>query len=155
MRKTIMAAKVETYNVDVLGKPLGQYSHVTRVKASELLFIAGMLSSDKHGQIVGVGDFDAQCVQVFANVEAALESAGASDDTEGDSAARRRGDRVRRFCRTALVRLWHWTGKNGHWSKLGSSLREFGPTYLARSVLSLPLLFDLGRLRMHSARTEV
>ena len=71
-----MAAKVETYNVEILGKPLGQYSHVTRVKATELLFIAGMLASNKHGEIVGIGDFDAQCVQVFANVEAALESAG-------------------------------------------------------------------------------
>ena len=70
-------ANLNIYNPDALGKPLGQYSHVTRVKANEFLFIAGMLSADKGGNIVGVDDFDAQCSQVFANVEAALKSAGA------------------------------------------------------------------------------
>ncbi len=70
-------ANLNIYNPDALGKPLGQYSHVTRVKANEFLFIAGMLSADKSGNIVGVDDFDAQCTQVFANVEAALKSAGA------------------------------------------------------------------------------
>ncbi len=70
-------ANLNIYNPDALGKPLGQYSHVTRVKANEFLFIAGMLSADKGGNIVGVDDFDAQCAQVFANLEAALKSAGA------------------------------------------------------------------------------
>lgn len=70
-------ANLNIYNPDALGKPLGQYSHVTRVKANEFLFIAGMLSADKGGNIVGADDFDAQCTQVFANLEAALKSAGA------------------------------------------------------------------------------
>jgi enamine deaminase RidA (YjgF/YER057c/UK114 family) len=60
---------INIYNPDGLGKPLGQYSHVTRVKAGELLFIAGMLAPGD--------DFDAQCAGVFANVAKALESAGA------------------------------------------------------------------------------
>lgn len=60
-----------------LGKPLGQYSHVTRVRASEWLFIAGMVACDDAGKLVGADDFDAQCVQVFRNVETALRSAGA------------------------------------------------------------------------------
>jgi enamine deaminase RidA (YjgF/YER057c/UK114 family) len=47
------------------------------VKASEFLFIAGQLSADHSGTIVGVDDFDAQCVQVFRNIEAALASCGA------------------------------------------------------------------------------
>jgi len=64
-------------NPDTLAKPLGQYSHMTRVKASEFLFIAGQVAVDKSGAPVGVDDFDAQCVQVFANIEAALRSAGA------------------------------------------------------------------------------
>ena len=60
---------IQIYNPDTLGKPLGQYSHVTRVKASEFLFIAGMLAP---------GDtFDAQCTGVFAQIEKALKSAGA------------------------------------------------------------------------------
>ena len=57
--------------------PLGQYSQITRVKASEFLFIAGSLSADKAGNSVGVGDFDTQCVQVFANIEKALAAEGA------------------------------------------------------------------------------
>ena len=75
-----MATSVQIYNVPNLGTPLGQYSHVARVKTSELLFIAGMLSSNKQGETVGIGDFDAQCSQVFANIHAALESAGAKWD---------------------------------------------------------------------------
>ena len=62
-------ADIRISNVEALGKPLGQYSHMTRVKASEYLFIAGMLAP---------GDsFDAQCTGVFGQIEAALKSAGA------------------------------------------------------------------------------
>ncbi|HUC63043.1 MAG TPA: RidA family protein [Alphaproteobacteria bacterium] len=68
---------IKIYNVEELGAPLGQYSHMTRVKAQELLFIAGMLSSDRTGAVVGDGDFKAQCRCVFANLHAALRSAGA------------------------------------------------------------------------------
>ena len=70
-------AEISIYNPDSLGKPLGQYSHVTRVKASEYLFIAGMLAADRDGKLVGGDDFEAQCAQVFRNIEAALRSAGA------------------------------------------------------------------------------
>lgn len=66
------------YNVKELGEPLGQYCHMARVKASEYLFIAGMLSADASGNVVGAGDFDAQCRQVFGNLELALKSASAS-----------------------------------------------------------------------------
>ena len=62
-------AEIRTYNVDSLGKPLGQYSHVTRVKANELLFVAGMLSAGE--------DFDAQCTGVFRQIGEALKSANA------------------------------------------------------------------------------
>jgi enamine deaminase RidA (YjgF/YER057c/UK114 family) len=73
-----MAAEIKIYNPTELGPPMGQYTHVTRVKASEFLFIAGMLSGDSAGNIIGAGDFDAQAKQVFRNVEAALKSAGAT-----------------------------------------------------------------------------
>ena len=72
-----MSADIKIYNPETLGAPLGQYTHVTRVRANEFLFIAGMLSANKKGEIIGRLDFDAQCVQVFANIEAALKSAGA------------------------------------------------------------------------------
>jgi enamine deaminase RidA (YjgF/YER057c/UK114 family) len=64
-------AEIRIVNPESLGKPLGQYSQITRVKASEYLFIAGQVAAD------GTDDFDAQCVQVFASIGAALESCGA------------------------------------------------------------------------------
>jgi enamine deaminase RidA (YjgF/YER057c/UK114 family) len=71
-------AEITIFNPDGLGKPLGQYSQITRVKnASEWLFIAGQLAADKAGNVVGADDFDAQCVQVFRNIEAALAACGA------------------------------------------------------------------------------
>jgi len=68
-------ADIKIVNPDALGKPLGQYSQITRVKASEFIFIAGQVGVDKEGKIVG--DFDAQCAQTFANIGAALQSVGA------------------------------------------------------------------------------
>lgn len=73
-----MPAEIRIYNAAELGAPLGAYSHMTRVRAQEYLFIAGMLATDKAGNIIGKGDFDAQAAQTFANVRVALESAGAS-----------------------------------------------------------------------------
>jgi len=69
--------EIKIFSPDVLGKPLGQYSQITRVKASEFVYIAGQLASDREGRIIGADDFDAQCVQVFANIETALKSVGA------------------------------------------------------------------------------
>jgi enamine deaminase RidA (YjgF/YER057c/UK114 family) len=69
-------AEIKIINPDALGKPLGQYSQMTRVKASEFLFIAGQVGVDKNGKVVSE-DFDAQCAQTFANIEAALKSQGA------------------------------------------------------------------------------
>jgi enamine deaminase RidA (YjgF/YER057c/UK114 family) len=67
--------ELKIYNEKALGEPLGQYSHVTRVRASEFLFIAGMLSADADGKVVGAGDFQAQCAQIFNNIATVLRSA--------------------------------------------------------------------------------
>jgi enamine deaminase RidA (YjgF/YER057c/UK114 family) len=73
-----MPAEITIVNPEGLGKPLGQYSQVARVKnPAEWLFIAGQLATDVAGNVVGADDFDAQCVQVFKNIEAALVSQGA------------------------------------------------------------------------------
>jgi len=69
-------AEIKIFNPDGLGKPLGQYSQITRVKASEFVYIAGQLATDRDGNIIGADDFDTQCGQVFANIEAALKSVG-------------------------------------------------------------------------------
>ena len=63
-------AEITIRNVEALGKPLGQYSHLTRVKnSSETLYIAGMLAAGE--------DFDTQCSGVFAQIEKALAGCGA------------------------------------------------------------------------------
>ena len=67
---------IKILNPDSLGKPLGQYSQITRVKASEFLFIAGQVGLDKNGKTPA--DFEGQCAAVFANIGAALASQGAS-----------------------------------------------------------------------------
>jgi enamine deaminase RidA (YjgF/YER057c/UK114 family) len=68
--------EIKLLNPDTLGKPLGPYSQIARVKASEFLFIAGQVGADKDGK--AAPDFDAQCSQAFANIGAALASQGAS-----------------------------------------------------------------------------
>jgi enamine deaminase RidA (YjgF/YER057c/UK114 family) len=62
-------ADIKIYNAEALGKPLGQYSHIARVKASETLYIAGMLAPGD--------DFETQCAGVFDQIGKALASAGA------------------------------------------------------------------------------
>lgn len=61
-------ADIRIYNVEALGKPVGPYSHVARVKGAETLYIAGMLAP---------GDtFEAQCSAVYGQIEKALRDAG-------------------------------------------------------------------------------
>jgi enamine deaminase RidA (YjgF/YER057c/UK114 family) len=67
---------IQMLNPDSLGKPLAAYSNIARVKASEFLFIAGQVGTDKEGKTPA--DFEGQCAQVFANIAAALASQGAS-----------------------------------------------------------------------------
>lgn len=69
--------QMQTLNPQILGTPLGQYSHMTRVKAAEFLFIAGQVGL-KPGADKAPAEFDAQCAQTFANIGAALASQGAS-----------------------------------------------------------------------------
>src|SRR5690606_36462399 len=60
-----------------LPQPLGSYSHVCRVKAQQLIFVAGQLSVDENGNVVGKNDLKAQMRQVFKNLGKALAAAGA------------------------------------------------------------------------------
>lgn len=62
-------AEIRIYNVDALGRPVGPYSHVARVRAgADTLYIAGMLASGE--------SFEAQCAAVYGQIEKALQSAG-------------------------------------------------------------------------------
>ena len=62
-------AEIRIYNVEALGKPVGPYSHVARVKAgADTLYVAGMLATGE--------SFEAQCAAVYGQIEKALQSAG-------------------------------------------------------------------------------
>jgi enamine deaminase RidA (YjgF/YER057c/UK114 family) len=69
--------EIRMSNPQTLHHPVGPYCQVSRVKASEFVFLAGQTATDIDGKLVGAGDFEAQCKQVFANIEAALRSVGA------------------------------------------------------------------------------
>src|SRR5579871_5628124 len=60
-----------------LSTPTG-YSHVVEVTNGKMIYLAGQVALDAAGNIVGKGDYPAQLRQVFANINAALESAGAT-----------------------------------------------------------------------------
>ena len=55
------------------------YSQAWKVDgAQSTVFIAGQVSFSADGALVGEGDFDAQCRQVFENLQAVLTQAGAT-----------------------------------------------------------------------------
>ena len=49
-----------------------------RYRVGNLLFISGQTAIDENGQLVGIGNFDAQAEQVFANLEQVLRAGGSS-----------------------------------------------------------------------------
>lgn len=72
-----MSGRIEYLNPKGSCPAQGLYSHVTRVPAGALLFVAGQLSVGLDGNLVGKGDFRAQFHQVFENLGAVLEGVGA------------------------------------------------------------------------------
>ena len=71
--------EIEIFNPETVSQPAGTYSHVARVPAgATLVVIAGQVAIAPDGKLVGVADVEGQVAQVFDNVGAALEAAGAS-----------------------------------------------------------------------------
>ena len=66
-----------TNNPPTLSKPLGLYSQVCAVQCSNLIFLAGQVSVDKKGALVGENDITAQVTQIYQNITDALGSANA------------------------------------------------------------------------------
>ncbi len=60
-----------------LTRPTG-YTHVVVSADGRTAYVAGQVAFDSTGTVVGVGDFQAQAEQVFANLRRALASVGAS-----------------------------------------------------------------------------
>jgi enamine deaminase RidA (YjgF/YER057c/UK114 family) len=67
----------EIFSPATLPPPTG-YSHVAKVNKGTLVYIAGQVSADASGKLVGEGNFEAQVEQVFKNLKLALEAAGAT-----------------------------------------------------------------------------
>src|SRR5258708_33146655 len=67
--------RIRLSNPDTLHKPTG-YSHVAEVLSGKIVYIAGQVSLDRSGTLVGKDDFRAQAKQVFENLKTALEAAG-------------------------------------------------------------------------------
>ena len=68
-------SKVRVLSPPELSKPVG-YSHIAEVTSGKLIYISGQVALDVSGSIVGKNDYPAQLRQVFANLNAALQSAG-------------------------------------------------------------------------------
>ena len=49
-------------------------------RSGNLLFISGQVPLDRGGQLVGIGDFQAQAEQVFANLDAVLAAGNSGFD---------------------------------------------------------------------------
>ena len=62
--------------VDTLAPPFSHYTDA--VKVGELLFVSGCIAVDADGNLVGGDDVVAQTRQVFANLAAILDAAGAT-----------------------------------------------------------------------------
>jgi enamine deaminase RidA (YjgF/YER057c/UK114 family) len=63
-----------------LSDPRPRYTQGILADGGRLLFIAGQTASDKDGNVVGKGDIEAQTAQVYKNLTAVLEEAGATLD---------------------------------------------------------------------------
>lgn len=71
------SAQTRFINPPTLPAPPG-YTQVVEVSGGRTLYIAGQVALNATGNVVGAGDFRAQAEQVFANLQAALEAAGAT-----------------------------------------------------------------------------
>ena len=68
------AQEIERINPEGMTQPAA-YTHVVRF--DRLLFIAGQISTDSNGNVIGEGDMRAQVRQVHENLKAVLASQGA------------------------------------------------------------------------------
>jgi len=57
--------------------PSPGYSQAAEVRPGRMIYVAGQVSMDRSGKLVGEGDMRAQAQQTFENLKAALEASGA------------------------------------------------------------------------------
>ena len=65
-------------NPKALGAAPRFYSHAVSIEGpAKLVYLAGQISMDENGKVVGAGDMRAQAAQVFKNLTEVLRAAGA------------------------------------------------------------------------------
>jgi|AP45_3_1055517.scaffolds.fasta_scaffold76267_2 enamine deaminase RidA (YjgF/YER057c/UK114 family) len=64
---------IERIQPEGMHRPTG-YTHL--VKAGNLVFLAGQTATDSSGNVVGIGNVEAQADQVYENIKTALASVG-------------------------------------------------------------------------------
>jgi enamine deaminase RidA (YjgF/YER057c/UK114 family) len=74
-RKFMSKPSKEFLSPKTLIPPAG-YSHIAKVNRGTIVYLAGQVSSDASGKLVGEGNFEAQVEQVFRNLKIAVEAAG-------------------------------------------------------------------------------
>lgn len=73
--------KYEVVGTQAVGRHRALFSlgySVDLKSCSRLIIISGQVSQDQNAQVVGRGNFVAQCEQVYKNLQTTLESAGAT-----------------------------------------------------------------------------
>ena len=70
--------RVEQIRVDP--DPYAPFRLSQGFRVGDLLLISGQAAIDENGQVVGLGDFDAQAEQVFRNLDRVLRAGGSSLD---------------------------------------------------------------------------
>lgn len=65
----------EFLSPQALTPPVG-YSHIAKARGGTTVYLAGQVSSDGSGALIGEGNFEAQVEQVFKNLKIAMEAAG-------------------------------------------------------------------------------
>jgi 2-iminobutanoate/2-iminopropanoate deaminase len=74
----LIATHVDVQRVSTEPDPYEPYRISQAMRVGDLLFVSGQAAIDEHGQLVGVGDFDAQAEQAFNNLEQVLKAGGSS-----------------------------------------------------------------------------
>jgi 2-iminobutanoate/2-iminopropanoate deaminase len=71
---------INAHRISTDPDPFEPYLISQGFRVGELIYLSGQAAIDQQGNLIGVGDFDAQAEQTFANIRSVLETAGSSMD---------------------------------------------------------------------------
>ncbi len=71
---------IDAHRISTDPDPFEPYLISQGFQVGDLIYLSGQAAIDQQGDLIGVGDFDAQAEQTFANIRNVLEAAGSSMD---------------------------------------------------------------------------